>query len=139
MAKPLGALNKRTMLAVEDLNRIGINPIEEIAEAMQFAKKMALKGGNFDSDGKTDQAQWGALWLRGATELAAFKHPKLSALAIKDLRDDAEANAKPLTTAEAVKIIESDPFKKPTTSSQVLDAMQSKIQAPFLPSGGKDE
>lgn len=140
MAKTPGAIGKRSLLAIDELNRLGASPLEEIYEALQFAKDKTKKGGNFDADGKSDQSQWAALWLKAASELAVYKHPKLSAIAIKDMAMDAEKEAKPVTTLEAIKIIDNDPFNpKNITSEQVLDAMKSQHKAPLLPSGGKNE
>jgi len=133
---------KRTLLASADLERLGCNPIEEIHEAMLFAKDMTKKGGTWTEKG-TDQSNWAALWLRGAEQLASYRYPKLSAVAIADMGSGQNADKQPLSTAEAIKVLANDPFApqalKSIDTDQVIDAMAAHIDKPFLPSGNRNE
>ena len=126
--------NKRDFLAIKDLERLGANPIEEIWEALQYAKKMTIKGGNWTDKG-TDHAVWGGIWLRAATDLAKFKHPTLSAIAMKDMTEDS-SKRETLTAEQAMKIIQSDPsYPKELKTEDVIDAMNTPINNPLLPGG----
>ena len=137
-----GQAIKRTMLAAHDLERLGCNPMTEIFEAMEYAKMMTKKGGNYSDDGRTDQANWAALWLKSAETLASYKHPKLSAVAIHEIGENKNTR-QPLSTQEALKILQNDPMApqaiKAIDTDRVVEAMSSQIKAPFLPMGGKDE
>lgn len=131
MARKPGHSIKRSLLAVYDLERLGVNPIEEIYEAMSFAKQKAREGGE-------DEASWGALWLKAATDLATFKHPRLSAVAVSEIAKSEQDNARPFTTKEAIETISKDPFAPSEikiTAERVIEAMDSTIKHPTLPVG----
>lgn len=124
-----------TLLAKADIERLGLNPIEMLAEVYRLAIE-GYKAGR----GMTDKVDSGAAWLavarQAANDLCSYKHPKLSAVAVKDIRDPASERP-PITTAEAVKILESDPFK--VSTADVVEQMKNTIHAPALPTGEKNE
>lgn len=140
MAVRTGSKNKRSYLAIEDLERLGCNPIEKLLEIAQMNID-AYKCGR----GLSDRGDAGPQYLANATrayiELAKFKHPTLSAVAIKDLSDDSNTK-KPLSTAEAIEVLKKDPFApkdfKEIPTEKIMDAMSSNIQTPFLPAGKKE-
>lgn len=128
------------MFAIADLDRLGVNPIEKLVELAEMNVK-AFK----EFRGYGDKGDAGVGYLSNATriyiELAKFKHPTLSAVAIKDIRDDDE-KAQSLTTLDAVKIVQNDVLApnniKTVTADQVIDAMQSHLEKPILPTGNND-
>lgn len=126
---------RQSLLAISELERLGISPIEMLKEVYDLAIK-----GYKDGRGISDKADTGAGWLavaqQAANNLASYKHPKLSAVAIKDVTDPAGARV-PMTTAEAVKVLEGDPFKVPT--KDVIDQIKSNIQTPALPMGEENK
>lgn len=140
MANPNGrgnTLGKRSMLAVGDLDRLGCNPIErliEIAE-MNITAFKSMRGYGEKGDAGP---QYLANATRAYIELAKFKHPTLSAVAIKDIGAD-NAQRAPLTTAEAIDVLKADPFApksiKEIPTEQIMDAMNSQINTPSLPFG----
>jgi len=134
-----GTLRKDALANIR-LDQLGLDPLEEVVQALRFNKEMTLKGGNFDNQGKTDQAQFAALWLKAALDLARFKYPVLSAVAVKDLAGT-EQSKEPLTTSQAIDVIKSDPFApkeiKEIPTDRIVEAMNSQLNAPFLPSGEK--
>lgn len=141
-----GGNRKRTtrglaILAIDQLERMGLEPIAEIVEALNFAKAKAQAGGNVDENGKSDQSQFVALWLKSAETLAKFKYPTLSAIAVEALNDP--ENKKTLTTREAIEVIKGDPFApkeiKEIPTDKIIDAMaESGKLLPALPKGKND-
>jgi hypothetical protein len=151
--RPIGAVGIKSKLAEYDLNRLGVNPIEEVVKAakeLDEIKALALKayaefrGVTENSDGGT---QYMANALRCVSEkaqiylkLARFKHPELSAVAIKDMSDVNEAK-EPMTTRQALTILTQDPFSpkevREIDTEKIIEAMESNIETPFLPSGEK--
>ncbi len=129
------------MTAMSDLRRLNINPIDEIWEALQFNKQKTLSGGNYDDNGKTDQSVFAGLWLKAAVDLAKFKHPVLAAIAVKDMKENEQSEALPMTSLQALEVLRRDPFlpKDAIPTEDVIDAMKSNIKAPSLPIGNKDE
>jgi hypothetical protein len=128
------AFKRTSLMAISDIERLGLNPIEMLAEVYNLALK-GYKEGRGISEKADNGAAWLAVARQAADNLASYKYPKLAAMAVKDMTDPAN-EAKPLTTAEAVKVLEQDPFKT-VSDAQVIDGMQSNIQTPMLPGGKK--
>jgi hypothetical protein len=108
MARPSGIPSKRSFLAIHELDRLEIEPIAMMK--LVYDRAMAA----FEQErGHSEKGDAGAAYLavcgQMAKALAGFKYPTLSAIAVKDA-SEASKDSKPLTTAEAVKIIQSDPF-----------------------------
>lgn len=103
----LGMPNKRSLLAIHEIERLGLKPIEMMAEV--YKRSMAAY---IECRGLTDKSDAGASYLsvagQMATKLASFQYPTLGAIAIQDMTD--KKDIKQMTTAEAVKIINGDPF-----------------------------
>lgn len=123
------------MLALHDLERLGINPIDYINEvykrALESYDKRAMLMGKEDT---------GHLYLsvaaKAAADLASYKHPKLSALAIADVSKDEMTEKKTLTAQEARDIIKADPFyTTEITNKRVIEASKSTISVQSLPIG----
>lgn len=76
-----------------------------------------------------------------ANNLAKYKHPTLSAIAVKDLGSE-NADRQPLNTAQAIEVLKRDPFSpkelKEMPTERIIDAMKSTISAPALPIGKSD-
>ena len=127
------------MSAMIDFDRLGINPIECLWECFQEAMK-SYKEGRGMSDKGDPGSQYLAVATKAATELASYKHPKLSAIAFKDLSDNDTKT--PLTTAQAIEILKADPFApkeiKDISTDRIVNAMNSTIKNPMLPSGVDD-
>lgn len=128
------------MTAIRDLQRLGINPIDEIWECLQFNKQKALSGGNVNDMGNSDQSAFAGLWLKAAVDLAKFKHPVLAAIAVKDLDADQQNIAVPMTSREALEVLRKDPFlpKDAIPTERVIEIMERddlKDKALSLPKG----
>lgn len=129
-----GIPNKTSLLASYDMDRLGINPIEMLKKVFDEAMRSYEEGGK-SPDAKIDpSAQYLSIARAAASDLASYKHPKLSAVAIKDLTSDSDS-AKPVTTQEAIAILKQDPFAVKT--EEVVKQMDSVIQTPVLPEGEK--
>lgn len=142
MASPLGVRrkNRLNVLAHSDLDRLGANPIEMLVEVYREAMT-AYKSGRGLTEKGDNGAQFLAVAGKAAVDLAKFKHPTLSAIAVKDMSEGA-SEKEPLTTAQAIDVIKSDPFApkdlKEIPTERILDAMNSQINAPFLPGCKKE-
>lgn len=131
-----GRPNRSTLMAHADLERLGANPIEMLVDVYResMAAYKAMRGYSEKSDS-------GAAYLsvagKAAVDLARFKHPTLSAIALKDMSEG--SSRAPLTTSQAIDIIKQDPFAPPEIkdieTDKIVDAMNSTINAPFLPTG----
>lgn len=149
-----GIPNKVSLLAKNDLDRLGINPIEELHRCMQELKELKEEALNAYKSmrGYSSEKDVGPQYLANAIKavsdqasiahnLAKFKHPTLSAIAVKDLSDGA-SERQPLNTAQAIDILKNDFFApkelKETPTENIVEAMKSTINAPFLPSGSSD-
>lgn len=132
---PKGSINKKTLLATHDMDRLGINPIEMLKQIFDESMNAYRK-----ERGLTKRGDSGAGYLavagKAAADLASYKHPKLSAIQIKDVTND-EATSDVINTEKAIEIIKNDPFA--LSSAQIVETINSTIQTPFLPSGVKDE
>lgn len=126
---------KSSLMAIGDIERLGLNPIEMLAEVYKLAIE-GYKSGRGISDKVDNGSSWLAVARQAADNLASYKYPKLSAMAVKDMTDPKD-EAKPVTTADAIRILNEDPFKAISDSS-VVDQMTSNIQTPALPIGKKD-
>lgn len=135
----LGRPNRANILAHKDLERLGLNPIEMLAEVYKEALA-AYRSGR----GLTDKGDAGAQYLavagKAAVDLAKFKHPTLSAIAVKDATES-EKDSRVISTAQAIDIMKADPFApkelKDIPTTDIVDAMKSQINTPFLPEGTK--
>jgi hypothetical protein len=126
-----------TQLAFDKLERLGLEPLQELYEAMTFAKNKTLEGGNFDKKNSTDQANFLALWIKSAETIAKFRYPMLAAVAVQV---SGQEDRKSLSTMEAIEVIKNDPFStkevKEIPTGKILDAMQETGKMlPKLPSG----
>lgn len=141
MSSVTGRRNKQALLAIHDLDRLGCNPIEELIKIAQMnveAYKLQR--------GLTEKSDAGPAYLANAVrcyiELAKFKHPTLSAIAVKDLTEYSTGK-EVMNTAQAIDIIKADPFApkeiKEMPTQRIVDAMKSTIKEPMLPKGKKDE
>lgn len=141
MAKTRGAVHKRSLLAHDDLERLGINALENLLETRQMALDAfrSLRGYNEKNDSGVGYL---GLVMRADLEILALKYAKMSAIAFKDVTDRSE-DKKPMTTADAIEVLRSDPFCSPDLkelpTEKILNAMESKIKTPFLPSGEKND
>lgn len=129
------------ILAIDKLERLGCEPLAEIVEALNFAKKKTLSGGNIDENGRSDQSQFLALWIKSAETLSKFKYPTLSAIAIQDLQGS-DKDKRVMTARDAIEVIKADPFApqsvKEISTDKVLDAMEETGKmTPKLPMGYK--
>lgn len=131
--------NKLNILAHNDLDRLGANPIEMLVEVYREAMQ-AYKSGRGITDKADNGAQFLAVAGKAAVDLAKFKHPTLSAIAVKDMTPESEGK-EPLTTSQAIDVIKADPFApkeiKEIPTDRIVEAMNSQLNAPFLPSGEK--
>lgn len=132
-----GSFSKKTLLAINDMERLGVNPIEMLKQVFDESFR-AYK----DERGYSNKGDAGAGYLavagKAASDLASYKHPKLSAMAIADLTD-ANSSDRVLTTEQAIAIIKSDPFAPESIqgldTSRVVESMASTIENPALPIG----
>ena len=144
-----------SMLAHKDMERLGLNPIEELKRCMDELKELkeealaaykTMRG--YGSDGRDSGTQYLASAIKAvsdqaviANNLAKYKHPTLSAVAVKDLTES-NSNKEPMTTAQAIETLKADPFSplslKEIPTERILDAMTTTLNAPFLPSGNTD-
>lgn len=131
-----GRPNRTTLLALGDMDRLGVNPIEMLVEVYREAMN-AYKTGRGYGEKSDAGSQYLAVAGKAAIDLAKFKHPTLSAIAVKDMTQESERA--PMTTAEAIDVIKSDPFApkeiKEIETDKILQAMNSHINTPFLPTG----
>ena len=125
--------------AITTLERLGCEPMAEIVEALYEAKASYKRGGNVDENGRSDQAQFLALWIKSAETLAKFKYPTLSAMAIKDLQSQS-SEQKVITTEQAINVIKADPFApqsvKEIDTARVIEASKTNYDVK-LPEGYK--
>lgn len=133
-------LRKTSHLAINEAKRLGLNPIEMLAEVYQ----LAIDGYKKDR-GITDKSDSGAQWLSvaraAADSLASYVHPKLSAIAVHELISLEQQNkSKVMTTEEAVTVIMQDPFlKSKVHDSDIVEQMTKAREKPLLPVGEKNE
>lgn len=131
--------NRLNLLAHADLDRLGANPIEMLVEVYREAMT-AYRAGRGITEKGDNGAQFLAVAGKAAVDLAKFKHPTLSAIAVKDVSEN-NSDKEPLTTREAIDVIKSDPFApkeiKNIPTDRIVEAMNSSIQSPLLPTGQK--
>lgn len=148
-------IDVRSMMASYELDRLGVNPIEELTRCMNELKDLknealaaykSMRGYGEKNDAGT---QYLASAIKAVSDqaaiaktLAGFKHPTLSAVAVKDVTDSNTSKA-PMTTSQAIETLKSDPFApqslKEIPTERILDAMNTPLNAPFLPSGNKND
>ena len=132
-----GIPNKSSLTAHSDMDRLGINPIEMLLEVFKESMNAYRSGRGYG-----DKSDAGPYYLscagKAASDLARFKHPTMSAIAVADL-SKGEGSGKIATAAEAMQAIINDPFApkeiKEVNAEKVIEAMKSTIQAPELPIG----
>lgn len=127
-----GSTKRSSLLATADMDRLGINPIEMLKKV--FDEAMNSYYSSTPTAMNDPRSSHLAVAARVASDLAHYKHPKLSAVAFKDLTDDADSS-KPATTQEAIAILKQDPFAVKT--ADVVAQIKSTIQTPKLPEGEK--
>lgn len=74
--------------------------------------------------------------LGAAQRLASYRYPTLSAVAIEDLNKES-IDSKPMTTREALKIMQADPFAPPEIKA--LDISKLPEIDPILPAGNNGQ
>lgn len=130
-----GSVSKKSLLASYDMERLGVNPIEMLKTIYDESLEAYRSGRGLTKMGDTGSAYL-AVAGKAAADLASYKHPKLSAVQIKDVSNEDSTNDV-INTERAIEIIKSDPFA--ISSAQVVETMKSTIQSPFLPSGIGDD
>lgn len=118
---------KTLRLAADDLDRLGVNPLEKLNEIMELALSAYKSGRGLHKQGDAGPHYLNVA-LGCAKEMAAFRYAKLQAMAITEIKQPNEA--RPVNTMEAMKVIKSDPF-----AQKVIEQMDSTIHAPGLPLG----
>lgn len=152
--RPLGRKNIRSYMAAEEMDRLRLNPIEGALKAIEELDELIkLNVDAFKSmRGYSQNGDQGSAYLANAVRavstkkdtyltLAKFKYPTLTAIGVKDLTESNEEK-KPMTTADAIEVLRRDPFcssdLKELPTEKILNAMESTIKTPFLPSGNSD-
>lgn len=129
MANGVNIPKKRSFLAIHEMERLKIRPIEMILTV--YTRALAAYD---EARGLSDKSDAGAAYLavagQMATKLAAFQYPSLSAMAVGEMSKESK-DVKPMTTAEAVRIINSDPFLK----KQLITDLPTIESDPILPIG----
>ena len=140
MPRTKGAKARRTLLAYEDIERLGIDVLENLMQTRKLALEAFTSMRGYSDKGDAGVGYLG-LVMRADIELLSLKYAKLSAIAFKDLGKENESE-KTISTKEAIDIIKSDPLSpkeiKTIDTDRVLEAMKSNISTPFLPSGMDD-
>lgn len=138
MPRTKGAKARRTLLAYDDLDRLGVNPLEQLMQTRRLALEAFTSMRGYSDKGDAGVGYLG-LVMRADIEMLSLKYAKLSAIAIKDITSNEKSGEKQITTEEAIKIIQSDPFSPPEIknidTAKVIEVMNTTIDAPFLPSG----
>lgn len=138
MPRTKGAKARRTLIAYEDLERLGLNPLEQLMETRKLAME-AFKSFRGMSNNSDAGVGYLGLVMKADIEMVSLKYAKLSAIAIKDITNGESSSERSLTTEDAIKIIQSDPFSPPEIknidTARVIEVMSATIDKPFLPSG----
>ena len=131
----------RSLMASSELERLGINPIEKLHELAQMNIDAFKSGRGWSEKGDSGPAYL-ANAIRAYLEMAKFKYPTLSAVAIKDLGSGENTKA-PMTTARAIEALKADPFApkeiKEIQTESIVEAMKVPMDTPFLPSGNSEK
>ena len=128
-------LRRRSMFALNDLDRLGINPIEELHNLFKEALKAYHSGRGVTETGDAG-TQYLSIAVRIMETMAKFKHPTLAALALKDMTEDNNGVRKAITTEEALQIINSDPFaQRQITAESIIEAAKHGPNDPMLVPG----
>lgn len=138
MARKHNSVNKRSLLALKDLERLGIEPLEMLLETRRTALE-AFKSMRGFSDKSDAGVGYLGLVMRADIELLGLKYAKMSAIAIKDMTE--KSDKAPLNTAQAIDIIKNDPFApeeiKEVPNEQIIEAMSKNFDSLALPKGKK--
>lgn len=138
MGRVKNGVNKKSLLAHIDLERLGIEPLENLLETRRIALEAFKSMRGFSEKSDAGVGYLGIV-LRADIELLALKYAKMSAIAIKDMSDNSEK--KVISTSEAVDIIKADPFApkefKEIPNDRIIDAMNKNFEVPLLPNGKK--
>jgi hypothetical protein len=120
-------IQKKSLLALYELDKRGIEPIDYLLEVYREAMQAYQSGRGYTDKGDAGPAYL-ANALNAAKTLASYKYPTLSAMAIKDITelDKAEAS-KPMTTKEAIKIMQADPFAPPAIKAMNAEELNPEI------------
>ena len=140
MGKTVGSVRKRSLLAHADLERLGVEALDNLLETRKLALEAFKSMRGYSDKGDAGVGYLG-LVMRADIEICQLKYAKLSALAISDMRDDSK-ESKPLSTKEAVEIIKNDPFSpkevKEISTDRVVEVIDRQFNTLSLPSGIKD-
>lgn len=134
-----GSFNKKTLLAIHDMDRLAINPIEMLKRVFDEALNAYLKERGLSKNGGDAGASYLAVAGKAASDLASYKHPKLTAISLQDLNTTNPTDT--LNTEQAIKVIQSDPFAPaatPIESMRVVESIKSTIETPALPIGNNN-
>lgn len=120
-------------MAIYEMERLGIAPIQMLLDVFNESL-LAYRSGR----GLTEKGDAGAAYLSvavtAASKLASFRYPTLSAMAVEQIGSDNDK--KVMTTKEAMKVIQQDPFCPPEVKSLDLDLLPEKdLAAEGLPIG----
>lgn len=122
--RPLGRKNLRSYLAADELQRLQINPIEEALKCIKELDEVTalnIKAFN-DSREVTRRSDPGPAYLANAIKamsekiaiylkFAEFQYPKISAIAIKDIRAEERSISENVISAMEIRqAILDDPF-----------------------------
>lgn len=142
--------NFKSYLGIHELKRLGINPIEEalkcVAELDGVIKKSLdaydnMRGYGEKNDAGTSYISTARTAIKDKADiymgLSKFIYPTLAAVAVQDLTEDTGEHEQ-ISTSEAIKIINSDPFRR-GTDEKVVEAMNRVESMQLLPIGKKDE
>ena len=150
MGRPPGRQNIRSLLASGELSRLGVNPIEEALKCIeQLDELIDMNISAFKQMRGYGDRDPGANYLANAIKatvdkkdtymaLSKFVYPTLSAIAVKDISSAGESKT-PMNTAEAVKILQNDPFApeslRSVNTEDIVDSINSIREKPELPIG----
>jgi len=99
MAGKKGVINRASLLANGRFEKLGLDPLDMLLEAIAFNKDQAIS--RCDPD-------FASAWLRGCVELMKYKYPVLSAVAIQDVTPREDKST--MTSQQAIEALKKDPF-----------------------------
>ena len=114
--------NRLTLLAKYRLDKLGLDPLDMLLDAINFNKESAIAG---------EGAEYAAAWLRGCCELMKYRYPVLSAVAIQDVTE--KSDRQPMTSQQAIEVLKRDPFLQ-DNKTPLAD-----IQQALLPKGAEND
>ena len=135
MASRAGRPNKRSLLAYEDLERLGVDALKNLLETRELAMQ-AFKNHRGDNQNNDSGVGYLGLVMKADIEILGLKYAKLSAIAFKDMTSD-DDKAEPMSTARAVEVIKNDIFNPDRQITQnVIEAInENREKLEELPMG----